>query len=188
LSSPYPIPDPVPGLTHAYWVVTGALLAGAYPGAPDADDARRRVEALFATGVRLCVNLMEATEVDRYGCPFRPYEPELSALAAAAGREVGFERMPVRDLDVPTPAEMVRILDVVDGAIHVGRPVYVHCLGGIGRTGTVVGCWLVRHSAADGEAALQRIERLRRNTCTAGHRSPETATQLQFVRDWKAGA
>lgn len=186
-SSP-PIPDPIPGLPHAYWVVTGTLLAGAYPGAPEAGDARRRIEALFATGVRRCINLMDPAERDRLGRPFRPYEPELSALAAAAGCAVGFERMPVRDLDVPTPAEMVRILDAVDRAVSAGCPVYVHCLGGIGRTGTVVGCWLARHGVAAGEAALRRVDRLRRGTDTAGRRSPETAVQAQFVRDWRAGA
>lgn len=30
-------------------------------------------------------------------------------------------------------------------ALAAGQTVYVHCYGGIGRTGTVVGCWLVRH-------------------------------------------
>ena len=46
------------------------------------------------------------------------------------------------------------ILDEIDGAILNGKTVYVHCLGGIGRTGTVVGCYLVRHGIAAGGKAL----------------------------------
>ena len=46
---------------------------------------------------------------------------------------------------------MTRILDDVDAALADGGAVYVHCWGGIGRTGTVVGCWLVRHGLDDGD-------------------------------------
>ena len=35
------------------------------------------------------------------------------------------------------------------------EPVYVHCWGGIGRTGTVVGCWLVRHGMTGDEALAE---------------------------------
>ena len=45
----------------------------------------------------------------------------------------------------PGVGVMKRILDDVDEAIAGGGLTYVHCWGGIGRTGTVVGCWLVRH-------------------------------------------
>jgi hypothetical protein len=179
---------PIPGLEHAYWVVPGGLLAGAYPGAPEAEASRRQLQALLATGVRWCLNLMQPHEVDRQGRPFRPYEAELSGLGTAVGARVGFARMPIPDLGVPQPAEMTRILDAVDRTAASGRTVYVHCLGGIGRTGTVVGCYLARHGLAWGDAALDRVARLREATSTAARRSPETAAQADFVRAWAVGA
>ena len=65
-------------------------------------------------------------------------------------------------MGVPTIPHMTRILDEVDGALADGGSVYVHCWGGIGRTGTVVGCWLVRHGLDDGDA-VARIAELRRD-------------------------
>ena len=37
------------------------------------------------------------------------------------------------------------ILGAIDVALAQGRTADVHCWGWIGRTGAVVGCWLVRH-------------------------------------------
>jgi protein-tyrosine phosphatase len=81
-------------------------------------------------------------------------------------------RMPIRDFSVPTEEELERILNTIDDALAYGRTVFVHCRGGIGRTGTVLGCWLRRHgsSADDAFAAL-------------GGR-PETDEQRALIRSW----
>jgi protein-tyrosine phosphatase len=62
--------------------------------------------------------------------------------------------------------------------------VYVHCWGGFGRTGTVVGCHLVRHGRS-GAAALARLNELRRETPYAAHPSPEREAQRALVRSWE---
>ena len=67
-----------------------------------------------------------------------------------------------------------------------GRKTAVHCRGGIGRTGTVVGCWLVESGVAkDGPEALviiarewATVEKSRRYPM-----SPETGGQCEFVRN-----
>ena len=79
------------------------------------------------------------------------------------------------------------ILDEIDHALAKNSPVYVHCLGGKGRTGTVVGCYLARHGIAVGRAALAKIRELRRNHPDAHVISPETEEQRQFVIRWKKG-
>ena len=80
---------------------------------------------------------------------------------------------------------MVTILDRIDQALADGRPVYVHCWGGKGRTGTVVGCYLVRHGIAEVKAALRLIQEMRCNDPRAHEPSPETKEQSQFVLHWK---
>ena len=96
-------------------------------------------------------------------------------------------RLSIRDLDVPRSRdEMSRILDEIDAALALGHTVYVHCWGGIGRTGTVVGCHLVRHGLT-GDEALAAIARLW-PTMQKSHRrdrSPETAAQHAWVRGWR---
>ena len=68
---------------------------------------------------------------------------------------------------------MVSILATIRDEIAAGRPVYVHCWGGTGRTGTVAGCWLVEQGLT-GDEALRRIAELRRGTPDGRFRSPES--------------
>ena len=61
------------------------------------------------------------------------------------------------------------------------RPVYVHCWGGVGRTGTIIGCWLVMQGIS-GDGAIRRIAELRAGMPDSGRRSPETNEQRRLVR------
>jgi len=61
--------------------------------------------------------------------------------------------------------------------------VYVHCWGGIGRTGTVAGCWLIEQGHSCDEA-FARIKELRAPTPDGQIESPQTAAQRAFVRGW----
>ena len=79
---------------------------------------------------------------------------------------------------------MAEILDTLDAALAQGETVYVHCFGGIGRTGTVVGCWLVRHGLT-GEQALAQIAAWREGTPDEWNQSPETASQRQMALAWR---
>ncbi len=75
------------------------------------------------------------------------------------------------------------ILDSIDAALNAGHVVYFHCWGGVGRTGTVAGCYLVRHGMS-GEGALHRIAELRQGTSDGWKRSPETLEHRRMVLEW----
>jgi protein-tyrosine phosphatase len=93
---------------------------------------------------------------------------------------------PIVDMGTTTIPHMTRILDDVDAALDVGATVYVHCWGGIGRTGTVVGCWLMRHGLDAGDP-IGRIAELRRSLPDAHAPSPQTTPQCAMVTSWKRG-
>jgi protein-tyrosine phosphatase len=166
----HPIPD-------SYWVSAGALLAGEYPGATHHAEARQKLEAILDAGVRSFVDLTESNEL-------RPYDGLLRDFAAERGLDVRYRRMSVADLGIPTADHMHSVLRYIADEIAAGRPAYLHCWGGIGRTGTVVGCWMMQTQGQTAAAALARIADLRRGTPDGGRDSPETEEQRQFVRDW----
>jgi protein-tyrosine phosphatase len=79
---------------------------------------------------------------------------------------------------------MVRILNQIDMCIKYDKLVYVHCWGGKGRTGTVVGCYLARHGMATGIDVIEMIKELRKNTAAFSDPSPETKEQNNMAINW----
>jgi protein-tyrosine phosphatase len=163
---------PIP---NCYWVEPGRLLAGEYPRDRADDTSQAKIDALVAAGVRVFIDL--TTDADRLA----PYTP---LLARHPG--VVHERHPIPDVSVPHSPEQTRtILDAIDARLDAGQTVYVHCWGGVGRTGTIVGCWLARHGYP-GDAALARLQELWR-ACpkSAWRESPETPEQVHYVVTWQ---
>jgi len=172
---------------RSYWVVRGKLLAGCYPGDRRPDEAKRKLDALLDAGIRYVINLMQEHEADWYGDIFEPYEEMIDYLAEGRGFRITCTRMAIPDASIPTVAAMKGILDEIDRAISDGKPVYVHCWGGKGRTGTVVGCWLMRHGMATAGDVFPMIHELRKNDPTWFQPSPDNERQRWMVRSWRAG-
>lgn len=152
--------------------VSDRLLAGEYPGAADAELAASRIRRFERHGITHFVDLTHPADL------LEPYDRHL-----ARARRLHHS---IVDMGTTTIPHMIRILDDVDAALADGGAVYVHCWGGIGRTGTVVGCWLVRHGLDDGDA-IARIAALRRRVVDARMPSPQTTAQRELVRAWKPG-
>jgi protein-tyrosine phosphatase len=110
-----------------------------------------------------------------------PYDDMMVSIAKKMGISVTFDQFPIKDLSVPTDHYRTRILNQIDLCINHGKPVYVHCLGGIGRTGMVVGCYLMRHGLATGRNVLEMIRDLQKDCEDSGRESPETREQREMV-------
>ena len=159
-------------IEECYWVVPGRFLAGEYPGSTDQAAARAKVSAFVRVGVTTFVDLTEEGELD-------PYAPFLHP-------GVSHHRFPIRDYSVPhSRLQVTEALDLVDRRLEEGGIVYLHCWGGIGRTGLMVGCWLARHGHK-GKAALQRLRELwRQCPKSAWQRSPEAPQQEAYILAWE---
>jgi hypothetical protein len=172
---------------RSYWVVPAKLMAGCYPGAPYKAQAHQNLKGLLAHGIRHVISLMAPDELNWDGTPFASYEYHMRSIAARMGVTVSFDRMPIKDMNIPGRIEMIQILDRIDQCIEEDKAVYVHCWGGRGRTGTVVGCYLARHGFASGQTVLWRIQDLRKNTEDHTESSPETGLQRDMVVSWVEG-
>ena len=138
-----------------------------YPGRVYRGDLDADLRALRAAGVVRLVLLVDDVELRRWG------DPDLVRRAAEIGLEVARHPMP----DGGTPAD-VRAMDAIVASLATARAtgeVAVACMGGVGRSGTVVACALV-DAGWDADAAIRRVREVRHPTAV------ETQAQEDFVR------
>jgi protein-tyrosine phosphatase len=166
---------PIP---ESYWVEPGRLLAGEYPAQFNNELTRRRIDALIQAGFNTFIDLTKPNETIAY---IRTLMDE----AKLYNVEVKHQRFAIGDFGLPTPEHMNSILNTIDAELQAGRKIYLHCWGGIGRTGTTVGCYLVRRGKTGEEALRQLAEWWQTVPKSQIHqRSPETREQAEFVRNW----
>jgi hypothetical protein len=164
---------------NCYWLIPDRLLAGEHPGAIAAADGITRIDALLDAGVRRFIDL--TAEHEGPG----PYTSILLERAATRGIRVDHRRFAIPDFGVPSSTLMRATLDAIYAAIDAGERLYLHCWGGVGRTGTVVGC-LLREQGFDAADALDVIARKWQamEKRTRHPNSPETRGQIAFIERW----
>jgi len=174
------LPPPIP---NSYWA-TPLLCASEYPFSPS--QPRPQLDKLLKAGIRTFIDLTEPEELI-------PYESLLRSRARAVdildSEELWYYRFPIRDRSIPASDgdTMLGIMAVLQECELAGRKAVVHCRGGIGRTGTVVGCWFIQSGRVpDGDKALQTVKNLWRKVekCKRYPNSPETVQQCEFVKQF----
>jgi len=167
---------PIP---ESYWVLPDQFLAGESPGQFDEAQTDQRLDALLKAGFDTFIDLKHPDER-------ASYVGLLKTRAHADGRKISYHNFPILDGGLPDRTEMLRTLDAIDSALSNGNKVYLHCWAGVGRTGTVVGCYLVRHGRT-GLEALEQIARWWQDVPKRRYfpRSPETAEQGKFILAWR---
>ncbi|HEX2033645.1 MAG TPA: dual specificity protein phosphatase 23 [Chloroflexota bacterium] len=116
------------------WVIEGVLAGSSQP------HTKEDLDWLYGAGVRALLSLSE-----------RPMHPDM-----LQGRDLLVEHLPVTDFTAPTQDQIQRAMAAIGRFRQEGRPVVVHCGAGLGRTGTILACYLVREGAAP-EAAIEMI-------------------------------
>jgi atypical dual specificity phosphatase len=142
-------------LRNFSYVIDDQLAGCAHPEAcGDCDEA---LEELKRHGIGALVSL------DEDGVP----------LYLIADHDQHHLHLPVTDLEPPTFEQAQQFLDFVERERQAGRKVAVHCRAGLGRTGTMLACYLV----GQGMSALEAINHVRMRRPG----SIETFEQERFV-------
>lgn len=134
------------------------------------------LDSLVAAGTRRLVCLLPQHELDEVGVG--------GLRISAESRGLAFFQMPIPDQGVPSVAEARATVAWILEAVAREEPVVVHCMGGLGRTGTLAACTLV----AVGRTASEAIAEVR---AARGPRCIENALQEGFVatfeREYRGG-
>ena len=123
-------------------------------------------------GINTVISLLEAHE-----------ESELDLRGEAAGvrhQQLEFVSFPIPDRQVPrSEAELADALEKIERSLTGGKNVLIHCRQGVGRTGLVAACLLVKKGISPG-AAVGKLSGAR------GVVVPETEEQREWIDHYAA--
>lgn len=170
-------PQPKSGLQRPLkqsYQVSEHLWAGEYPGDKNGECAKDKLNRMMQFGVRCFFDLTEEGELI-------PYKDLLPSY-------VSYTRFPIRDVSVPQSIEDVRQLvkTILQNADGTHGEVYVHCWGGVGRTGTIIACLIAEEMESPTlEKVLGELrKRFAMMPKSAYRQTPETQEQEQFVQQY----
>jgi protein-tyrosine phosphatase len=87
---------------------------------------------------------------------------------------VEFKELSIRDFGIPDENTIKQYLQSICETINKGGAVLIHCIAGCGRTGTMIGLFLVSHSYSP-EKAINLIHNVLGANC------PETNSQIELL-------
>jgi protein-tyrosine phosphatase len=133
-------------------------------------DPARDLERIGELGVTHVVSLVVEAELSYYGVE--------GLFDGYRARGLDVLHIPAPDREPPTREEMDRIAAFVDEAVSRGGRVMIHCVGGLGRSGTAAAAYL-KTKGWDTEAAVREVRRAR------SPRAIETTRQMDFIKNYR---
>lgn len=106
-----------------------------------------------------------------------------SPLPAGWVRDVDYLHLPTPDLAAPSARDIEAAVGFIHEHIRGRRPVMVHCAAGLGRAGTILACYLIKHGRCTADEAISRIRKTRPRSIQSRAQEIAVSFYAKSVRD-----
>ena len=76
-------------------------------------------------------------------------------------KNINYLHIHSNDMGVPEFEDLVKAVDFIHQRITNNEPVMVHCLAGLGRTGTILACYLIKYQKLSAVNSIQKVRESR---------------------------
>ena len=141
------------------WIIEEKLAGSAIP------TSKEEIDWLKQEGVKSIVTIRE-----------EPLEDEWI-------KDVNYLHVHSNDMGIPEFSDLVNSVDFIHQRITNDEPVMVHCLAGLGRTGTILACYLIKYEDMTADDAIGKIRRERHGSIQSFSQEEIIFRFEKFVRE-----
>ena len=141
------------------WIIEEKLAGSAIP------TSKEEIDWIKQEGVKSIVTIRE-----------EPLEDEWI-------KDINYLHVHSNDMGIPEFSDLVDSVDFIHQRITNDEPVMVHCLAGLGRTGTILACYLIKYENMSADDAVEKVRRERHGSIQSFSQEEIIFRFEKFVRE-----